>query len=183
MEHHKYGSDPEGLYRDWLEEKAAQSSCIAEVGVLAGTTTLRMAKATSGSIWAVDHWKGVPGDPVQSAIYKDPSASERLFRRRLKPWIDSGRVTVVKMGSARAAAHLMEVVGPEFDLIFIDADHSYKAVKRDVIHWRKLVKHGGILCGHDIGWPGVRKAVDQEVPGWEAGPGTLWWTRIRRAGR
>jgi predicted O-methyltransferase YrrM len=36
-----------------------------------------------------------------------------------------------------------------FDLIFIDADHSYAAVQEDVAAWRSKVKPGGLLCGHD----------------------------------
>ena len=55
-----------------------------------------------------------------------------------------------------------------FDLVFIDANHSYKMVKRDILLWRPLVKKDGIISGHDYGfanrpcrYPGVQKAVDE----------------------
>lgn len=35
------------------------------------------------------------------------------------------------------------------DFVFIDADHYYDAVKKDIQVWSKKVKDGGILSGHD----------------------------------
>lgn len=54
-----------------------------------------------------------------------------------------------------------------FDLVFIDADHSYEAVKTDIEAWWPLIKDGGILCGHDYchnakSWPGVHKAIHEK---------------------
>lgn len=51
-----------------------------------------------------------------------------------------------------------------FDLVFIDADHSYQAVIDDIKVWLPLVKIGGKLTGHDYGGGqnrGVTKAVDE----------------------
>lgn len=38
--------------------------------------------------------------------------------------------------------------GP-FDLLFIDADHRYDAVKSDFFAWKELVRNGGIIALHD----------------------------------
>jgi hypothetical protein len=35
------------------------------------------------------------------------------------------------------------------DLVFIDGDHSYEAVREDIGLWSPKVRRGGILCGHD----------------------------------
>jgi len=49
--------------------------------------------------------------------------------------------------------------------VFIDADHSYEAVKADINAWYPKVKVGGYLCGHDfiLGNPEdtVNKAVTE----------------------
>src|SRR5262245_40930792 len=37
-----------------------------------------------------------------------------------------------------------------FDVVFIDADHSYQAVVRDLRPSLDLVKEGAILCGDDL---------------------------------
>ena len=39
----------------------------------------------------------------------------------------------------------------ELDFVFIDGDHSYRAVEEDLAAWEPLVKKGGIVAGHDFG--------------------------------
>lgn len=50
------------------------------------------------------------------------------------------------------------------DLLFIDADHSYQAVRRDWDDWSPYVKAGGIIALHDsrtLKYPGVLKLVKE----------------------
>ena len=61
-------------------------------------------------------------------------------------------------------------VNTEFDLVFIDADHSYKSVIRDLAAWIPLIKNGGFIAGHDYekpgnrsGWIEVVEAVDNII--------------------
>jgi len=63
-------------------------------------------------------------------------------------------------GDTVAAAALVE--DGSLDFVFIDADHSYEAVRRDIDAWRSKVKPGGWLGGHDYNrkFPGVIRAVD-----------------------
>ena len=37
-----------------------------------------------------------------------------------------------------------------YDIIFIDADHTYEPVKKDIQGSLRLVKEGGIICGDDL---------------------------------
>ena len=62
--------------------------------------------------------------------------------------------------------HPARVNREAFDFVFIDADHSYEAVRADILAYRPLVKRGGILAGHDYApkWEGVRQAVDELLP-------------------
>jgi len=61
------------------------------------------------------------------------------------------------------------------DMIFIDGDHSYEGAKTDILTWRPLLKPGGLLCGHDSDWPGVTQALEELLPGWQHGPGSIWY--------
>ena len=52
----------------------------------------------------------------------------------------------------------------KFDLIFIDAQHSYSAVREDIIGWWKHIKAGGFLLGHDYmtkQFPKLTQAVNE----------------------
>ena len=38
----------------------------------------------------------------------------------------------------------------KFDFIFIDADHRYSQLSKDIKNFYPKVRHGGLLCGHDF---------------------------------
>ena len=51
------------------------------------------------------------------------------------------------------------------DVVFIDANHDYIEVKKDIEAWLPKVKFGGIISGHDYpGWDGVVRAVNEAFP-------------------
>lgn len=49
------------------------------------------------------------------------------------------------------------------DFLFIDGDHTYSGVKRDLENWFPKIKSGGVIGGHDYSEAssGVKMAVDQ----------------------
>lgn len=51
------------------------------------------------------------------------------------------------------------------DFIYIDANHSYEAVKRDLELYYPKLKPDGVIGGHDFNdrWPGIEKAVTEVV--------------------
>lgn len=56
-----------------------------------------------------------------------------------------------------------------FDWVYIDGDHTYDAVKADLIRFAPMITEGGFLCGDDYGvkgwWEdGVTKAVNELYP-------------------
>lgn len=55
--------------------------------------------------------------------------------------------------------------GEEVDCIYVDADHSYEAVKRNLEDWYPFLKSGGVMAGHDYyqeeKHPGVIRAVNE----------------------
>jgi hypothetical protein len=64
-------------------------------------------------------------------------------------------------------------------MVFIDGAHDYESVKRDILTWSARLRPGGLLCGHDRNQPGVRRAIDELLPGWRSAPGEslIWyWT-------
>lgn len=70
-----------------------------------------------------------------------------------------------------------------FDFVFIDGNHSYEYVFRDIVLWLPKIKNGGIICGHDyVNKPGygVIKAVN-ELFGEEVGidkKSKVWYNEV-----
>lgn len=48
-------------------------------------------------------------------------------------------------------------------LLFVDGNHDYEFVKKDILLWKDLVIDGGIIVFHDINWETVAKALDEFV--------------------
>lgn len=53
-----------------------------------------------------------------------------------------------------------------FDVVYIDADHSYEAVRQDIELYLPKIRPGGFLAGHDYikdskTWQGVYQAVNE----------------------
>lgn len=52
----------------------------------------------------------------------------------------------------RILEHVKSVLGErQIDFLFIDGDHTYKAVKKDFELYAPLVRRGGMIAFHDIG--------------------------------
>ena len=52
------------------------------------------------------------------------------------------------------------------DFVFIDGDHRYEMVLKDIESWFPKVKIGGIIAGHDYAWSkDVRRAVHEYFGG------------------
>jgi len=72
------------------------------------------------------------------------------------------------------AAELFE--DGELGLVMIDASHELPDLVADIAAWRRKVRRGGIIAGHDWcdEWPGVREAVVDQLGGSVQLFGTVW---------
>lgn len=75
----------------------------------------------------------------------------------------------------------------KFDLIYLDADHSYEGTKKSILAWLPHVKSGGYIGGHDYDHPmdlaghwGVKKAVNElfDSSVLELGSEFTWFVKI-----
>ena len=147
---------------DWLVKEARRpdqkATYAVEVGSWAGRSALRLAES-GALVWCVDTWKGSVGDAVDltEATAKKLPADEvfRIFCANVGPRLFK---TVFP---CRGESALWASVWPyQVDLVFIDADHRYPAVRADIKAWLPKVRPGGYICGHDHGiFSGVDEAV------------------------
>lgn len=81
------------------------------------------------------------------------------------------------VGTSAEAAGNCAVEG-QFDLVFLDAMHTYEDVRADIQRWYPRVRNGGIMAFHDYGhdhFPGVKQAVDERFGPQTNTVGTLMW--------
>ena len=131
----------------------------AEIGASFGYYSEILCKNIPGlELLAVDNWN----NGMNSAREKINNVSgEETTRKRLSAY----NATVIKKDSLEA---VKDISDEALDFVFIDAEHSYKAVKEDIEAWDKKVRKGGIVSGHDYyifksGNKGVIDAVNEHV--------------------
>jgi Methyltransferase domain len=93
----------------------------------------------------VDVWRHLDAY-LDSWNVSDALAEQHLAeaRERLERFGD--RAEFCQMESGDAAAHVPD---DYLDFVYIDANHSYDAVKRDLVLWYPKVRSGGLVSGHD----------------------------------
>ena len=127
----------------------------AEIGVFEGYySNVLLSHNPALTLWCIDSW----GPERRRAD------AFTVAQQTLAPHND--RVVLMK-GTSLAVAAL--VPDGFFDFVFIDANHSYDAVREDVAAWAPKVRSGGIVSGHDY-YPGKRvkqcgviQAVDEYI--------------------
>ena len=124
---------------DLLVKLAEKSHRVVEIGVFEGVTSRRMLERmpSGGRLTCVDpFFSGRLG--LAYGLWITQSQLRRAARA------DVG---------VRIERKLSHELAPEFaddiDLVFIDADHAYAAVKRDWQEWSSKVRRGGFIALHD----------------------------------
>lgn len=154
----------------WLAEQAAEHSVIVEMGSYQGRSTRAMGDHAKGIVYAWDNWEG-PDEAWWRDVTPDSYRKSLLtrFKSNLSDLLESGKVQIINMSHDQPVP---EIIGKP-DMIFIDGDHTYEAVKRDIKKWLPLPS-GCLLCGHDFNQPEVRQAVQELLPIKQAAAGTIW---------
>lgn len=121
------------------------SSC--EVGCFTGESTSvfgNQAKKRNEIHYAIDWFKGTPTSSLTHHLYGYDIFLIFILNLRKLGLTDA--VNTLHMTSEEAANILKDNL---FNIIFIDGDHRYKGIKRDIELFYPKLKKGGILCGHD----------------------------------
>jgi predicted O-methyltransferase YrrM len=132
-----------------------------EVGSWQGLSSILVANGLlanlnlHGTVYCVDTWEGSPehqGLPeVQGGQLFD------LFLRNVR---EAQMDELIRPVRGPSAAVAQSWPGPELDIVFIDGDHSEEACYQDICSWRRWLKPGGRLLGHDAEpGSGVERAV------------------------
>lgn len=134
--------------RGLVERTPLDKPRILEVGTWCGSSVVVVGdiiKERGGSLYCVDWWRASKSEEGLTEQAKGSDVFD-IFEQVLEQAELVDTVHIMKMKSEDAAKVL---ANETFDMIFIDADHSYSAVLADIQAFYPKLKHGGIFCGHD----------------------------------
>jgi predicted O-methyltransferase YrrM len=165
---HRYGVETEHLDDDVnhvpgvmpgnmmeeLQRLAADREIIVEIGSYKGKSACALASTCPGIVYCIDPWDGnfPVGVPESLSVYREflaYTAHHGFLGNNIVP---------LTMTSGKAAPYFAD---KSIDMVFIDGDHAFNAVVRDLTLWAgHKLKDTGLVCGDDYGSPSVSKAVD-----------------------
>lgn len=138
---------------------------VVEIGVLCGRATCVMApicKCNGTLYFAVDNFCGGTEEKDPATTYQLKLGTEGSLPRLKATLTQAGLidwVEIIKSDSAEAAGRFEDGT---VDFCFIDADHTYPSVDRDIHAWWPKIRPQGFLSGHDYGiGEGVKRAVNE----------------------
>ena len=147
-----------GLNEGRLLYKIARSlkddAVIVEIGAFKGKSTCFIAEGIGSKqiqFFSIDTWYNDKMPQERKDVFAD-------FLHNTKPYKD-------KIQPLRGYSYELIKTWPQerrIDFLWIDGDHSYEGVKKDIQDWVPLVKKNSPICFHDYrDAPGVKKAVDE----------------------
>lgn len=154
------------LYKDAVE-RAADNSLFVEIGSFKGRSTAFMA------VEIVNSGKKIKFDcidPQQLLSHYAESAKEQPevfegynsedFHKRLTPV--QGHYNLITETSDTA---FNQYADRSIDFLMIDGDHSYEAVKKDILNFLPKMKVGGVITGDDAFVPEIQQAARDALEG------------------
>jgi len=147
-------------------QRAKNNAHFVEVGSWLGRSAAFMAVEIINSkkkikFDCVDLWNGIGAEKEYDQFDKIKPILYDIFSKNLESVKDY--YTPIKEYSDKAAELYKN---KSLDFVFIDAGHEYEFIHADIKAWLPKVKKGGVIAGHDIYAPGVKRAAEELVPGY-----------------
>lgn len=157
---------------------------IAEVGVAFGGHLEKILSTTNiEQAYAIDPYilfdSSTDSFAYQGANYNQQDYDELFLFTKERLENINKKITFFRDTSINAS---IKIKDDYLDIVFIDAEHTFDALKKDLKIWESKVKTGGIISGHDYNhgnFPDVKKVIDAWVieKNYELNVerGYVWW--------
>lgn len=158
-----------------VSSELKDSSIVYEIGSFCGKSSRAIAdNSPSGcKVYCIDPWDfEIPSYDSNGGLFeviKIDNSTYEQFCLNLHDHIESNKVIPIKKR--------WEDFNPDekADFIFIDGNHTYEAVRHDILKALQYINTGGIIAGHDYpNFDGVRMAVNEFFPNTFKVTGTIW---------
>lgn len=165
-----------------LLDLVPEGGLFVELGSWKGKSTSFMAteianKGKKINFFTVDAFKGATNNPEPYEISSYKTDNEIVFNEFVSNTAHlTDYFSVIVEESDRASRHFVD---GSVDAIFIDAGHSYEAVRDDIKSWLPKMKIGSTMSGHDFNWTGVKKAVLESLGQPDKTENVCWFKKIQ----
>lgn len=141
---------------DFLLSKVPDGGIFVEGGAWLGSSSSYLCDKAQDrvEVFIVDTWKG-SADELRT--YHKLATKTDIYPIFLDNMGDR-KFTPIRKNSTDAAKDFAD---NSCDVVYIDMEHSYEAVKQDLQAWYPKVKVNGYIAGHDAYHPGVRTAIQE----------------------
>ena len=154
---------------EMLKKIILANGVYAELGVFDGAFSREIIDTLNPkSLILIDYFQGAIGSGDQDGNNFHTIDLNKKYYELLKQYKNHSSIKIIKGDSTE---ELNNFSNNYFDMIYIDADHSYEGCKKDLNVAYKKIKNGGWILGHDYAfnpkktknkWDfGVKRAVDQ----------------------
>lgn len=121
-----------------------------EIGVSEGEGALNMLKRLSlKKLYLIDPYNSILSKKVKQY---------RILQKALKVTEKYANIRQFLIKTSNCA---VKSIKEEVDFVYIDGNHKYFQVKKDIENYYPLVKSGGTIGGHDFTEDGVMRAVSE----------------------
>ena len=149
-----YGGDQS--YQNNFKMKTKEKPLIgAEIGVASGKNAQRILNFLNiKQLILVDPWKvysdawQVDNTSPKRLDKFDDTFHENNYKKTVKNFSNNPKVKIIRDYSVNAAKMFDDKY---FDFVYLDGDHSYEGVKKDLDSWYPKLKKFGVMCGDDYG--------------------------------
>lgn len=145
--------------RDRVLERVPQGAVCLEIGVWKGDFSHQIIETVKPKkFYLVDPWEFLPN--YHNRWYggkkaKSQKDMDRVYSQVKLRFRGQKAVTIYRNKSEEVVKKFRKEM---FDFVYIDGDHSYEFVKKDLITYFPLIKKGGILAGDDYFW-GIKEGL------------------------
>jgi predicted O-methyltransferase YrrM len=119
-----------GMIHDIMMSKSIDN--YLEIGVAAGGTT-----------FLINHFL----QPSKTVLIDDNAHPQAFLRHKILEGIEY--TEIIGHSHTEGTVNILRSLGLTFDLIFIDANHIYEAVRGDVDIYKHFLRIGGLMALHD----------------------------------
>lgn len=140
-------------FADFLNRRGLLGNAV-EVGTHRGAFAKLFLDNWKGShLYCVDPWSTLDGYEEQTLLLEDSNGNRLEDFHEAKRVLhkyrfgENKRCHLLTLSSEKGVEHFLD---NSLDFVYIDADHRYEMVVKDLEMWYTKIRSGGILAGHDF---------------------------------